>query len=258
MFENAPWTWEKSTSGFKINYCLLIGQIDHNDSMFRTRGVRQELDTRVEEQYQKTNYNLEGVKQGHIKLGEGTEHEREFEVNELESLEQKSFSGATWDPITANSTTATWINKHNEHLTLFVSNNDGMAEGAMKAYNWKKGMPIFGYDSNKSTLLLMNQEGASIKGTIDSNTVGQCLVTSVIIRNIHQASKSGKIKEMWEKDHIPYNPIYEGFQYDDETYLTEAKKQPNTEMIDDKSVLIAKVSKIIKASSNFVASIYRI
>ena len=105
MFDKHTWTWKSSTSdNTKINYCLLIGQIDHNDSMYRTRGIRQVLDTRVEEKYQKDNYNLEGVKQGHIKLGEGTPYEKEFEVNELESLEQKSFSGSTWDPITANGT----------------------------------------------------------------------------------------------------------------------------------------------------------
>lgn len=215
------WSWKASTSdNTKINYCLLIGQIDHNDSMYRTRGVRQTLDTRVEEKYQKDNFNLEGVKQGHIKLGEGTAHEKEFEVNELESLEQKSFAGATWDPITANATTGTWIGKHGKNITAFVSNNDGMAEGAIKAFNWYNGMPIFGYDANMSTLKLINQD--KIMGTIDSNTAGQCLVTSVIIRNIYNASKSGKIKEMWEKDKTPYNPIYEGFQYDDEEYATEA------------------------------------
>lgn len=230
LLENAPWSWEKSTSGFKINYCLLIGQIDHNDSMYRTRGTREILDTRVDEQYQLANFNLEGVKQGKIKLNnpeEGYEYDpsintQEFTVNELESLEQKSFSGATWDPITANGTAATWINKHDKNITLFVSNNDGMAEGAMKAYNWKKYMPIFGYDSNMSTLKIMKEENSSIKGTIDSNTVGQCLATSVIIRNIYEASKSGKIKDMWEKGKKPYNPIYEGFQYDDQDYADEA------------------------------------
>lgn len=235
LLENTPWSWEKSTNGFKINYCLLIGQIDHNDSMYRTRGTREILDTRVEEKYQKTNFNLEGVKKGKIKLNEAPKDPsephypydenvdtQEYSVTELESLEQKSFSGATWDPITANSTASTWINKHDKNITLFVSNNDGMAEGAMKAYNWKKGMPIFGYDSNMSTLRLMKEKEASIKGTIDSNTVGQCLVTSVIIRNIYQASKSGLIKKMWDEKKIPYNPIYEGFQYDDEAYAKEA------------------------------------
>lgn len=242
LFENTPWSWENSTKGFNINYCLLIGQIDHNDSMYRTRGVREELDTRVDKAHQLDNFNLEGVKQGHITLNDPNDkyiHDekvpiQEFKVNELESLEQKSFSGATWDPITANSTTSTWINKHDKNITLFVSNNDGMAEGAIKAYNWKKNLPIFGYDSNMSTLKLMKEEGSSIMGTIDSNTVGQCLATSVIIRNIYEASqpkieyaKNGKprskIDAMWEDEKKPYNPIYEGFQYDDEEYAKEAE-----------------------------------
>lgn len=226
ILDKHTWSWKSSTSdNTKINYCLLIGQIDHNDSMYRTRGTREVLDTRVEEKYQKDNYNLEGVKQGHITLGEG-EHAKEFEVNELESLEQKSFAGATWDPITANTTTGTWIGKHGKNITAFVSNNDGMAEGAIKAFNWYQGMPIFGYDANMSTLKLINQN--KIMGTIDSNTAGQCLVTSVIIRNIHNASKKNsstgesKIETLW-KQGIPYNPIYEGFQYDEDDYLNEAK-----------------------------------
>lgn len=235
LFENAPWSWKKSTEGYKINYCLLIGQIDHNDSMYRTRGTREILDTRVDKRHQKANFNLEDVKKGKIKLNEEnteegkryypydpTVDEKEFTVTELESLEQKSFSGATWDPITANGTAATWINKHDKNITMFVSNNDGMAEGAMKAYNWKKNMPIFGYDSNMSTLKIMKEKDSSIKGTIDSNTVGQCLVTSVIIRNIYEAAKSGKIDAMWKNGNQVYNPIYEGFQYDDKAYADEA------------------------------------
>lgn len=223
------WSWEKSTHDYTISYCLLIGQIDHNDSMYRTRGTREILNTRVDKQYQKDNYNLEGVKEGHIKLGVGTPYEHEFTVHELESLEQKSFAGATWDPITANGTAGTWISKHGSNITMFVSNNDGMSEGAIKAFNWYKGMPIFGYDANMSTLKLINQD--KIMGTIDSNTAGQCLVTSVIIRNIHNASQpsaqyNGKslIQKMWDEDKTPYNPIYEGFQYDDETYASEASK----------------------------------
>ena len=227
LFDKHVWSWDASTEGYKINYCLLIGQIDHNDSMYRTRGTREGLDTRVDPLYQKDNYNLEGAKQGHITLGEGTDYVHDFTVNELESLEQKSFAGATWDPITANGTTGTWIAKHGKNITCFVSNNDGMAEGAIKAFNWYEGMPIFGYDANMSTLKLINQN--KIMGTVDSNTAGQCLVTSVIIRNIYNASQpkseyNGKslIQKMWDEDGTPYNPIYEGFQYDDEDYATEA------------------------------------
>ncbi|MCQ2795120.1 MAG: substrate-binding domain-containing protein [Bacilli bacterium] len=227
LLNKHTWSWTASTEGYKINYCLLIGQIDHNDSMNRTRGVRDQLDTRVEEKYRKDNYNLEGVKQGEVTLGKGTAHEHKFVTTELESLEQKSFSGATWDPITANTTTGTWIGKHGKNITCFVSNNDGMAEGAIRAFNWYQGMPIFGYDANMSTLKLINQD--KIMGTIDSNTAGQCLVTSVIVRNIHNASKKraeyngmSLIEKMWKEEGKPYNPIYEGFQYDDEEYAAEA------------------------------------
>lgn len=233
LLDSTPWSWENSTKNFNINYCLLIGQIDHNDSMYRTRGAREILDTRVEKEYQQANFNLEGAKQGTITLNAPDEKyyeydpsvaSQEYKVNELESLEQKSFSGATWDPITANGTAATWINKHNNNITIFISNNDGMAQGAIKAYNWKKYMPIFGYDSNTDALKIMKQPDSSFKGTIDSNTVGQCIATSIIIRNIVEAKKTGLIDKLWNEKKQPYNPIYEGFQYDDQAYADEASK----------------------------------
>ena len=245
LLTGGVWSWEVSTKNHTLKYCLLIGQIDHNDSMYRTRGTREALDTRVEKKYQKDNFNLEGTKVGHIKLNDPEYGyydpevpTQEFTVKELESMEQKSFSGATWDPITANGTTSAWISKHGRNITAFVSNNDGMAEGAVRAYNWNTGMPIFGYDANKTTLISIDND--MIMGTIDSNTVGQCLTTSVIIRNIFNASQPSSkyenkslIQYMWDKYHTPYNPIYEGFQYDDSEYQVEFKKQPEVEKVDD-------------------------
>jgi len=219
LFTRKVWKWEDSTSNGTINYCLLIGQLDHNDSMFRTLGTRTIMNTRVDKEQQKDNYNLEGTKQGKITLAGDKDKgipAKEFVVNELEHLEQKSFSGATWDPITANGTAGTWISKHGKNITMFVSNNDGMAEGAIKAHNWYSGMPIFGYDANASTLKLMLQD--KIKGTIDSNTPAQCLATSLIIRNIVNASRKGhhtlSLIDAMAKEGKKYDPTGEGSGFD--------------------------------------------
>ena len=84
------WSWEKASEDKVLNYALLIGQIDHNDSAARTAGIREALGTRPTTH--DTNANKEKAVKGSLKLGETT-----FEVNEVASGEQKSTAGATWD-----------------------------------------------------------------------------------------------------------------------------------------------------------------
>ncbi|MCQ2752856.1 MAG: substrate-binding domain-containing protein [Bacilli bacterium] len=198
LFAKHIWHWDVSTKGNNINYCLLIGQLDHDDSMQRTGGIRDKLDTRTDEAHRRSNKNLEDPKTGHLTFGgdeyqvefEGktyTAPEKEFTINELEHAEQKSLSGSNWDPITANATTGTWISKHGKNITMFVSNNDAMSEGALKACNWYQGMPIFGYDANTSALELV--KAGRIMGSVDSTTYGQALASAILTRNIYEANK---------------------------------------------------------------------
>lgn len=223
LFSRNVWSWEKSTSNDTINYCLLIGQEDHNDSNDRTRGVRNFLNTRPPKEQQKLLPNLEDPIEGSITLkGDitpgGSIQPKTFKVVELEHREQKSLAGTTWDPITANGSAATWTAKHGDRITMFISNNDGMAEGALGASCWYKGMPIFGYDANKSTLRFIRS--GHIMGTIDSNTPSQCLSSAMIIRNIcdHDFSK--------DQAGYKFNPCSIGFK----TFPKRASgwEQPNT------------------------------
>lgn len=200
--------------------------------MERTRGVRDMLNTRPDEPYRKANYNLEDPKIGEIELGDPEDGVplKKFHVQEIEHMEQKSFSGATWDPITANGSAATWISKHGKNITFFASNNDGMAEGAIKASNWYENMPIFGYDANASTLKLITQD--RILGTIDSTTYAQCLACAILIRNIvekHLATK-GKIPEEFN----PLQGINTKFGDDpDITYATGQMNSPIVPYVED-------------------------
>ncbi|HBN00685.1 MAG TPA: sugar-binding lipoprotein [Firmicutes bacterium] len=167
------WSWEKASEDKVLNYALLIGQIDHNDSAARTAGIREALGTRPTTH--DTNANNEKAVKGSLKLGETT-----FEVNEVESGEQKSTAGATWDQQTATTTTEAWLNGHDD-IDFFVSNNDGMAEGAIGATNWVEGMPIFGYDSNQSTLSYIKE--GKIMGTVNQNAPAQAAAIYMTARN---------------------------------------------------------------------------
>lgn len=170
---SSAWSWEEASGDGVLNYALLIGQIDHNDSAARTAGIRSALGTRGQVA---TNPNTETPVEGSLKLGDKT-----FKVVEKVHQEAKSTSGATWDQATATTLTENWLNNHQD-IDFFVSNNDGMAEGAIGANNWKSGMPIFGYDANKSTLELIKQD--KIMGTIDQNAPAQTAGIYMVVRNV--------------------------------------------------------------------------
>lgn len=174
--------------GDTVNYCLLIGQIDHNDSAARTKGIREALGTRPATHL--TNANSESPVTGSIKGANGTT----YKVVEVEHAEQKNNAGATWDAQTATSSTETWINKHandkwtengaektGQGISFFVSNNDGMAVGAIGASNWVQGMPIFGYDSNADALQYIKD--GQIMGTVNQNASDQAAGIFYAARN---------------------------------------------------------------------------
>ena len=185
--------WNQVGSSNTINYCLLIGQIDHNDSSARTAGIRDVLGTR-DINHKKTNPNTEKPIPNENFYTDS--HGVKYRVVEMEHAEQKSISGATWDQQTANETTTLWINKHyanswtdlegkkrnGQSISLFVSNNDGMAMGAIGSVRWPKGMPIFGYDANNDAIAKV-KEGV-IFGTVDQAITGQSSGIYMVARNL--------------------------------------------------------------------------
>jgi len=169
---SSSWTWANASSDGVLKYCLLIGQIDHNDSAARTAGIRDALGTRGTVA---TNPNTESPVEGSLKLNGTT-----YKVQEIEHAEQKNTAGATWDQQTATSTAETWINKHPD-VDFFVSNNDGMAMGALGASNWIKDLPVFGYDSNADALQAIND--GKLMGTINQNASAQAAGIYMVARN---------------------------------------------------------------------------
>jgi len=217
VFSTKGWDFQVSTNNFtEINYCLLIGQNDHSDSIERTRYTRKALGTLDESEETKTrtkdNPNIAqpiNGKKHTFRYGTGAQSSIDLVVNEIEHMEQKSLSGATWDAITANATAETWIAKHGNKITFFVSNNDGMAEGAYWACNWIKGLPIFGYDANSTTIEKINAK--RITGTVDQNASSQCGAMTMMMRNMledRDAYWAGKTEEAHGFGTKEYNPIF--------------------------------------------------
>ena len=87
-----------------IGYVLAIGDIGHNDSIARTRGVRKALGTGVEKDgvinSEPVGTNVDG-KQGAVQDGSLEAGGKKFVVRELGSQEMKNSAGATWDAATA-------------------------------------------------------------------------------------------------------------------------------------------------------------
>lgn len=173
------WSYSAATEDGVLKYVLLIGQIDHNDSAARTAGIRDALGTRGTK---KTNPNTEDPVEGKLTIGGKT-----YKVIEVEHAEQKNTSGATWDQQTATNSAEAWLNKYatntgyGNDIDFFVSNNDGMAVGAIGASSWVNGLPIFGYDSNADMLQYIS-EGKTM-GTINQNASAQAAGIFMIARN---------------------------------------------------------------------------
>jgi len=209
-----PWKWSNTGDKKQINYCLLIGQTDHNDSAARTRGIREALHTRPENH--DINPNVEKAKKGSLTFKFDDKPNETYEVNELESKVCISDSGATWDQSTAINTCNTWYAKFQNKITMVVSNNDGMAEGALFSSLRPDGMPIFGYDSNESTMKLIQKN--KITGTINSNAPAQVAAINIIVARILKDSgnhgitskKEGDVTK-WDYSGV-YNDLFRGFK----------------------------------------------
>ena len=112
-----------------IGYVLAIGDVGHNDSIARTRGVRKALGTGVEKDGEivsdPAGINNDGksksVKDGSLEINGKT-----YTVRELASQEMKNSSGATWDAATAGNTIGTWTASFGDEVDVVASNNDGM------------------------------------------------------------------------------------------------------------------------------------
>ena len=166
-----------------IGYVLAIGDIGHNDSIARTRGVRAALGTGVEEngtiKSDAVGINADGsasaVKDGTLEINGKT-----YTVRELASQEMKNSAGATWDAATAGNTIGTWVSTFGDQIDIVASNNDGMGMAMFNAWSKENKVPTFGYDANSDAVKAI-AEGYG--GTISQHADVQAYLTLRVLRN---------------------------------------------------------------------------
>ena len=166
-----------------IGYVLAIGDIGHNDSIARTRGVRKALGTAIEADgavdSTPVGTNLDGaatvVQDGKIEI-DG----KEYIVRELASQEMKNSAGATWDAATAGNAIDTWSASFGDQIDVVVSNNDGMGMAIFNKWSKQNKVPTFGYDANSDAVAAI-AEGYG--GTISQHADVQAYLTLRVLRN---------------------------------------------------------------------------
>ena len=166
-----------------IGYVLAIGDIGHNDSIARTRGVRSALGTAVEKDgvidSTPVGTNVDGtsafVQDGTLEVNGKT-----YTVRELASQEMKNSAGATWDAATAGNAILTWSSSFGDQIDIVASNNDGMGMAMFNGWSQAEGVPTFGYDANSDAVAaIANGYG----GTISQHADVQAYLTLRVLRN---------------------------------------------------------------------------
>ena len=166
-----------------IGYVLAIGDIGHNDSIARTRGVRSALGTGVDKDgaidSSPIGTNTDGSSTI-VKDGEITVNGTTYIVRELASQEMKNSAGATWDAGTAGNAINTWSASFGDQIDVIASNNDGMGMAMFTGWSQANGVPTFGYDANSDAVAAIAD---GYGGTISQHADVQAYLTLRLIRN---------------------------------------------------------------------------
>jgi len=258
-----------------IGYVLAIGDIGHNDSIARTRGVREALGTGVEASgstdASPAGTNTDGsasvVKDATVDI-DGTT----YTIRELASQEMKNSAGATWDAATAGNAIGTWSASFGDEIDVVVSNNDGMGMSMFNAWAKDNKVPTFGYDANSDAVAAI-AEGYG--GTISQHADVQAYLTLRVLRNaldgvdvdtgIGTADDAGNQLEEGvdyryseeERSYYALNVAVTADNYQDFTDSTKVydkvSKQLDSSSSPEKKVWLD----IYNASDNFLSSTYQ-
>ena len=257
-----------------IGYVLAIGDIGHNDSIARTRGVRKALGTGVEKDGSidsepigtNTDGSASAVQDGSIEVNGKT-----YTVRELASQEMKNSAGATWDAATAGNAIGTWSSSFGDQIDVVVSNNDGMGMSMFNAWSKDNEVPTFGYDANNDAVAAI-AEGYG--GTISQHADVQAYLTLRVLRNaldgvdvdtgIGTADEAGNVlsDDVYvyneeERSYYALNVAVIAENYQDFTDSTKVY-EPVSNQLDESSHPTKKVwLDIYNASDNFLSSTYQ-
>ena len=257
-----------------IGYVLAIGDIGHNDSIARTRGVRSALGTAVETDGNinsdpigtNTDGSATAVQDGTLEIGGKT-----YTVRELASQEMKNSAGATWDAATAGNAVGTWSSSFGDQIDIVASNNDGMGMSMFNAWSKDEGVPTFGYDANADAVAAI-AEGYG--GTISQHADVQAYLTLRVLRNaldgvdvdtgIGTADDAGNVLSddvyVYNADERSYYALNVAVTADNYTEFTDSTKtyEPVSKQLDEGTSPVKKVwLDIYNASDNFLSSTYQ-
>ena len=257
-----------------IGYVLAIGDIGHNDSIARTRGVRKALGTGVEKDGSidsepigtNTDGSASAVQDGSIEVNGKT-----YTVRELASQEMKNSAGATWDAATAGNAIGTWSSSFGDQIDVVVSNNDGMGMSMFNAWSKDNDVPTFGYDANNDAVAAI---GEGYGGTISQHADVQAYLTLRVLRNaldgvdvdtgIGTADEAGNVLSddvyVYNEEERSYYALNVAVTADNYQDFTDSTKvyEPVSNQLDESSHPSKKVwLDIYNASDNFLSSTYQ-
>ena len=258
-----------------IGYVLAIGDIGHNDSIARTRGVRKALGTGVDKSGEidsaPAGTNSDG-KAAEVQDGKITVNGKDYVVRELASQEMKNSAGATWDAATAGNAIGTWSASFGDQIDVVVSNNDGMGMSMFNAWAKDNKVPTFGYDANSDAVAAI-AEGYG--GTISQHADVQAYLTLRVLRNaldgvdvntgIGVADEAGnKLDEgvdyrysEAERSYYALNIAVTAANYQDFTDSTKVYSKVSHQLDTAKSPEKKVWLNIYNASDNFLSSTYQ-
>ena len=257
-----------------IGYVLAIGDIGHNDSIARTRGVRSALGTAVDNNGNvnsdpigtNTDGSATAVQDGTIEVNGKT-----YTIRELASQEMKNSAGATWDAATAGNAINTWSASFGDQIDVIASNNDGMGMSMFNAWSKDNEVPTFGYDANADAVAAI-AEGYG--GTISQHADVQAYLTLRVLRNaldgvdvdtgIGTADEAGNVlsSDVYEynADERSYYALNVAVTADNYQEFTDSTKvyEPVSNQLDAAEHPTKKVwLDIYNAADNFLSSTYQ-
>lgn len=257
-----------------IGYVLAIGDIGHNDSIARTRGIRKALGTGVEKDGDinsdpvgtNTDGSASAVQDGSIEVGGKT-----YVVRELASQEMKNSAGATWDAATAGNAIGTWSSSFGDSIDIIASNNDGMGMSMFNAWSKDNKVPTFGYDANSDAVAAI-AEGYG--GTISQHADVQAYLTLRVLRNaldgvdidtgIGTADEAGNVLSddvfVYNEEQRSYYALNVAVTSENYKDFTDSTKiyEPVSKQLDAGAHATKKVwLNIYNASDNFLSSTYQ-
>ena len=258
-----------------IGYVLAIGDIGHNDSIARTRGVRSALGTGVEVDGDVDSTPAGTNVDGSSKVVQDATLEidgKTFTIRELASHEMKNAAGATWDAATAGNAIGTWTASFGDEIDVVVSNNDGMG---MSMFNeWAKDSKVttFGYDANSDAVAAI---GEGYGGTISQHADVQAYLTLRVLRNsldgvdidtgIGTADEAGNCLTEGEdyryseedRSYYALNVAVTADNYKDFTDSTKIYDKVSKQLDSEKSPSKKVWLNIYNSSDNFLSSTYQ-